>query len=727
MALPLPSAEQQAVIDAADCNILINAVAGSGKTSTVLHLAQALAPARVLCLTYNRNLRDDSVEKMRQVGVQNLDVYTFHSFCRAFYQMTGYTDSDVLLLLQRGNALRPPTKEPYALIVLDEAQDLKPLYYQLFLKYYADACAPAGPAAGPAAGKAAAAAARRFFEPRRAAAMRIVVMGDVRQSIYQFNGTDSRYLEYADIFFAVNSFPWKRMHLTTSYRMTPPMATFLNDDCLQCARLAPGKAAGPPVQYIHYNKFKNKLVVDQIAELHREGIPYHQMLILIPSLAQQKKNKPLQSLVNELSARGICIFLPSNDMDFDRREMDKKLSILTFHRAKGIERRAVLVLNFDASYFQYYSSKDPTACSNELYVALTRSTERLLLFHHFQSPPFAFLRDYRSDSDHVQYSFAPHLLKRLDKQSEPPAPAEVPRRSIFITELYRYVDNETMAAIQRLANFKLLCPEREPIKLSTLLELADGTFESISDLLGQAIIMHYEFRTTKRVRAFDEAKISYKDLSDRGALFRALLQYHRTSTGLHHRAAQLSKRLAPRRSKTSTDNPESKTESRAEWITQAALEATFRRLQGLRIDRAAQFEMQVVHYEVDIDYEVRGMADCIDHEARVVYEFKFTQSLTFEHQLQLLLYRHFLVQAFGQQMRDYAYILYNVRTEEKLQLDIQDDDTLQQAVRLLYRAKFKQDAQSKDSAFFQDNLQLVRRHGLSLQPTALAHARTLFE
>ena len=57
-----------------------------------------------------------------------------------------------------------------------------------------------------------------------------------------------------------------------------------------------------------------------------------------------------------------------------------KISVMTFHRSKGIERKVVIVLPFSISYFDYYAKDERRdICTNPMYVAITRSSEMLIL------------------------------------------------------------------------------------------------------------------------------------------------------------------------------------------------------------------------------------------------------------------------------------------------------------------------------------------------------------
>jgi hypothetical protein len=60
-ALPPPTREQQAIVDAfAAHNVLVDAVAGSGKTTTILSIVATFPALSFLVLTYNARLRHET-------------------------------------------------------------------------------------------------------------------------------------------------------------------------------------------------------------------------------------------------------------------------------------------------------------------------------------------------------------------------------------------------------------------------------------------------------------------------------------------------------------------------------------------------------------------------------------------------------------------------------------------------------------------------------------------
>jgi superfamily I DNA/RNA helicase len=90
------SREQQQIIDSfATHNLVVNAVAGSGKTTTILSLALFHQDKRFLMLTYNTRLCSETSERVKKHNIRNIQVFTYHSFMTS---MTGYTVSTDLLL-----------------------------------------------------------------------------------------------------------------------------------------------------------------------------------------------------------------------------------------------------------------------------------------------------------------------------------------------------------------------------------------------------------------------------------------------------------------------------------------------------------------------------------------------------------------------------------------------------------------------------------------------------
>ncbi len=153
------SEEQRVIVEAVvrgTHNVLVNAVAGSGKTTTMLHVATQLRDARVLALTYNARLKDETRRKRDALGLRNLEVHSFHAAGVKHYK-AGWRDSGLQALLD-APASRPTAPLGYELIIVDEAQDLTPLLFAFVCKLARD---------------------------NAGAACRLLLMGDERQTIFQ--------------------------------------------------------------------------------------------------------------------------------------------------------------------------------------------------------------------------------------------------------------------------------------------------------------------------------------------------------------------------------------------------------------------------------------------------------------------------------------------------------------------------------------------------------------
>jgi hypothetical protein len=357
--MPIPSSEQIAIINAAKNkkNIQVSAVAGSGKTTTVGMIGKAMPDLNALLLTYNRRLRTETNTKLRKNHISNIQVSTFHSFCYNKYFVSGNTDQlihDALDDWEDSDEI----KFRYDMIILDEAQDLTPLYVRLV----------------------------KMIVKHNKTKPQLVIIGDERQTIYSFNGADSRFLTHANKIFKFNNFKWSRLTLSTSYRMSNSMTNFINKCVLKEDLIVSNGETGIKPRYIFCDAFDmapmNELILHYLVKF---GYSYSDIFILAPSI--QSDLSPIKMLANNLSTNhNIPVFMPTSDSDkLDTQLSNDKIVFATFHQVKGLERKCVLVMGFDNSYYYYYNPDgNKLTCPNELYVGLTRCSERLTIIHHYK-------------------------------------------------------------------------------------------------------------------------------------------------------------------------------------------------------------------------------------------------------------------------------------------------------------------------------------------------------
>ena len=75
----LLTAEQEEIVNSSLDSFKINAVAGSGKTTTLLEYAKKNSNLRILYLAYNKSLQIALNEKLKDYHLPNLHISTIHS------------------------------------------------------------------------------------------------------------------------------------------------------------------------------------------------------------------------------------------------------------------------------------------------------------------------------------------------------------------------------------------------------------------------------------------------------------------------------------------------------------------------------------------------------------------------------------------------------------------------------------------------------------------------
>ena len=336
-------------------NVIVNAVAGSGKSTTVLSVAKATQSLKTIQFTYNSMLRMEIKHKIKTQGITNLDVHTYHSMAVKYYDSTAYTDTGIRHILAKN--LKPRVLLPKKdIIVLDETQDMTFLYFSLIVKYTMDM--------------------DHDFQ--------LLVLGDYMQGIYEFKGADTRFLTLADHIWCnhprLKSRVFRHCSLSTSYRITDQMREFVNEALLGEQRLLSCREGKMPVYYLR-NTRRNleNMVVYHIKKLLSEGASPSDIFILGASV--KGPNSQIRKIENVLVSHGIPCHVPMFDTDtIDDKIIQNKVVFCTFHSVKGRERKYVFVTGFDQGYMSFYCKDLPQdRCPNTIYVSVTRATEGLFL------------------------------------------------------------------------------------------------------------------------------------------------------------------------------------------------------------------------------------------------------------------------------------------------------------------------------------------------------------
>ena len=130
-----PSLEQYNIVNKLENNnVIVNSVAGSGKTTTNLFIAKKYNNSKILLLTYNSKLKLETRERIAKNNLTNIEVHSYHSFCVKYYDRHCFDDKVLKKILKK--QLKPLQQFNYDILILDESQDITSLYYKLIHKIY---------------------------------------------------------------------------------------------------------------------------------------------------------------------------------------------------------------------------------------------------------------------------------------------------------------------------------------------------------------------------------------------------------------------------------------------------------------------------------------------------------------------------------------------------------------------------------------------------------------
>jgi len=693
------SQEQRSVLDyiRAGHNVIVDACAGSGKSTTILSVARELTGMKILQFTYNSMLRHEIKEKVREMGLTNLEVHTYHSFAVKYYSSAAHTDTGIRQMLRSGIEPRKPI--PLVnIVVLDECQDMTLLYFELIAKMARDMCGS-----------------REEEAPHK---FQLLVLGDYMQGLYEFKGADIRFLTMADHlwkelpYLETNEF--RSCTLKTSYRVTNQMAKFVNRDMLGEDRLQACRE-GVPVVYIRRPRFQiEKIVVYQIKRLLSEGESPSDIFVLGGSV--KGANSHIRHMENVLTDADIPCHVPMMETDvMDERVIDGKVVFSTFHTVKGRQRKFVFVVGFDQGYFYTARNIPKDVCPNTLYVACTRATHGLYLLENDSSRPLEFLKHGQHEmkqSEYIDFKGMPQSIFHERVQEEDSSIVIIPTFHVTPTDLIKFVPESVIEEVTPILD-RIFVQEVEPTEemefdIPRIVQTASGLFEDVSDLNGIALpaIYYDAIQGTKTdgdgvlreaintsVQEMRENSHSYlkrvvKDMPDvcetpNDYLFLSNI-YVAVQEKLYSKLKQIG------REEYNWITPEMKEKCVVRMNEHLGHE--FHRTDGI----CPEVEKLLLHYSHEVEhnlidaalypyfsYEKRfrfcARADMVSETT--LWELKCTSKITLEHRMQVVIYAWLWCVLHPESPR--IVQVFNLRTGEKLRLDASYEELTQVVVSLL--------------------------------------------
>jgi len=706
-----PISEEQAVVlkhIKAGQNAVVNAVAGSGKSTTVLSIAAAMKSSKIIQFTYNSMLRYEIKEKTEALGIANLDVHTYHSMAVKYYNASAYTDTGIRHIL--ANKVVPRIRIPKKdVVVIDEAQDMTFLYFQLVVKFTVDMNHP----------------------------FQLIILGDFMQGLYEFKGADTRFLTLADQFWChhprVKSTVFNACSLNTSYRITDQMSSFINGALLGDDRLRTCREGPVPVFYLR-NSRRNleNTVVYHINQLLASGAMPSDIFILGASV--KGPNSQIRKMENILVSQGIPCHVPMFESDnVDEKIIQKKVVFCTFHSVKGRQRKYVFVMGFDQGYMRFYGKDlDQDLCPSTLYVACTRATHGLFLLERNEfdtDKPLEFLKKTQSEIKRmkgVEFKGTPYfpVYEIPEKVAE-----DAVKHFITPTDLIKFIPEAVLEEITPYLNqmFQVIRQKGVEIDIPTVLETEQGYFEEVSDLNGLAIpAMYYDFLNSiweegatnvlyqNILIILDEFKdYEHKFLKEVAtklpANFAKPAEYlflANVYTAFQEKLYFKLKQIGDHEYNWITDAMMERARQRLEKTVGQECKDSKPLIEKTIIHQSQEMEHEAIdnylqeYFEDGIHFRFTARTDLITSDT--VWEIKCVREITMDHQLQVVIYA-WLYKLLGYPEKKFK--IFNIRTNEIQELNA-DMEELDFIVISLLQGKYQKVAKLSDEEFLEMNQQL---------------------
>jgi hypothetical protein len=698
------SIEQEKIIEEVGkgYNIMVDAVAGSGKSTTILLIAKAYPNKKFLQITYNSMLRYEVKEKVKKSEMTNIEIQTYHSLAVKHYSSNCHTDTGIRKLFFNNTKIHTLPKPYYDIIVIDEAQDMTPLYYKLILKFIEELSFP----------------------------VQMLFFGDKRQSLYEFKGADHRFLSFADKIWEnkpiLKTSTFVKCSLKTSYRITNQMASFINNVMIDEEIILACKD-GEPVQYIrNTRKHIETIVINKILKLLSNGASPNDIFVLGGSVKGSTSN--IRKMENKLVEHNIPCHVPTLENEkMDERVINGKVVFSTFHSVKGRQRKYVFIVGFDNTYTSHFAKNlDPKLLPNTLYVGTTRATDNLFLLENNQyntDRPLEFLKMTHHEmikQPYIHFTGQPQLI--FYKKENEYVKQKIQKHYITPSEIIKFIPENVLEEITPLLDriFKDISKEKSQIEIPTVIETEHGLFEDVSDLNGIAIpSIYYDYWNQNEKKENILHKIIVNSLNDtkdgeynylkkiiyklpedcaetRDYLYLANV-YMASQEKLYYKLKQI---------------------NNYDWLEEEAVEKCIERLNDVVgndcIEQSPIFEHTIIHSfmddeHVEIDkllkhffnkdiFRITARLDLITDNT--VWELKCCTQITLEHMIQVVFYA-WIWRVMNYEDKEFK--LFNIKTGDCLLLEASIEELTTIIVALL-KGKYDKTEMKTDKEFISDFL-----------------------
>ena len=683
----VPSAEQQAVVDAVSSgkNVVVDAVAGSGKTTTVLAIAKACTGKKIVQITFNSQLKSEVRCKVAEAGLDNVLVHTYHSIATTYYDKSAFTDAKIMQVINSDMSMRVIATgadidaKNVDIVIIDEAQDMTMLYYRLVNKFIKDSVGSLDN-------------------------VQLVILGDRYQGVYEFMKADTRFLTLAD---QIWNREFSHLTLNESYRVTKQIAWFVNNVMLGSERII-AKKDGCKVEWYVTNAFDLKdQFLSQLVNDIKHGV-YKADDIFVLTASLKGANSPAKKIENVFVENKIPVFVPiSEEGRMDEDVTRGKVVFSTLPSSKGRERSIVILLGFDENYFNFYAKtalKD--CCPATLYVAVTRAKDRLIIVGDKRANHLPFIKFSSKSPDFVKnVSFFNHG-KLLGNSAGQADNFDTERRT-SVTDMVKFLKQETIEFLSPIIEsmFVTVVDKGDqgnitaiPCKIPTVKNM----FEDVSDLNGLTIPAIWETKMKMDASIQSIASCTQPPVMRSSNLqctiFRLLVNSNQNSRNPFIQTA-MKKVVMPCKVPSDflymvnvyigmTEGYHGRIAQikQYNWLTDAMVNACITHLESNVSKEGIEFETPILVEEQTIYGRVRisGCMDIVDRDT--VWEVKCVDNLQLENMIQLIIYYWMFHKKNVD--KDKTFKLINIRTGEIKEL-IADTFNVQKIMDALFAHKYK--------------------------------------
>jgi hypothetical protein len=691
-----PSEEQTKIIDSIqNKSVVVNSVAGAGKTTTLIFIATSNKNKKILQITYNKQLKLEVRNKMKKYNIENVEIHTYHSVAVKYYDPKCFTDDGIINILEKDI---PPQKTPYYdIIVIDEVQDMTPNYYELVYKFMTDI----------------------NFKSN------VLVLGDENQGVYEFKNADTRFLTLSHKIWKSSNFD--KLTLNQSYRVTKQIAWFVNNVMLGYNRIISHKESKHKVYYYKKSIYNiHSQIFTKIKNFFKLGYKPEDIFVLSPTL--RNANNPIKKLENILVKNNIPVYFSRNEEEgIDEKIIAGKTVFTTYHQSKGRERKIVFVFGFDESYFDFFAQdKNRMSCPPELYVAITRASEILCIIEHDKNESLSFLKvnpDYfYMHSQYIEYY---HNTKNNNKDNKnnkkeikDKNKEKTKIHNTSVNDLTMYLSEMTMRQLSQMIRvnmlFDIITPPQEKytVDIPSNVTMKNGLVEDVSDLNGlvipaiyeaniidgkssiQKIVENYCSNATKENRAYIDNKK------------KELIKHQKNPISIYLILGNLYIAL--------TENILSKLNqiNKYDWLSADIIKICHKNIKN-NISKEAKYEQLITnnnHNTFDYEHKKYGLIsitsriDAIDDES--LWEIRCTSNLNIEHMMQLIIFAWMWEQSKSDKKK---YKIINIRTGEVRELKY-NDFIIKEIMELIFINKYEQKTKDNDIMFLEKCKKMRRKY-----------------